>query len=100
MVTDIADPAFVIVGNKVDLEASRAVETHEAKQYANDLGAKYFETSAVIPLNINELFVGISTCPFEKPRKQDTARAVSAPVVREITISQAIDSRPAAGCAC
>ena len=56
MVNDIADPAIVIVGNKLDLESNREVSEERLKQYAEEKKAKYIETSAKTPTNITELF--------------------------------------------
>lgn len=36
-----------LVGNKLDLEAKRAVSREEAMLYANSIGGNYFETSAL-----------------------------------------------------
>lgn len=36
-----------LVGNKLDLEAKRAVSREEASLYATSIGGNYFETSAL-----------------------------------------------------
>ena len=43
-----------IVGNKIDLK-NRVISRTDAENYANSLGIKYFEISAKINLNINEV---------------------------------------------
>lgn len=65
MVIDIANPQFVIVGNKCDLEANREVTKEEIAKYAESKSAKYIETSAVTPTNIKELFNIVALIPTE-----------------------------------
>ncbi|KAL0086351.1 ras family-domain-containing protein [Phycomyces blakesleeanus] len=53
-----ADPNIVIAlaGNKSDLEARRAVPTQTAKEYAEESGLLFFETSAKTDTNVTKLF--------------------------------------------
>lgn len=46
-----------LVGNKLDLEAKRAVSREEAMLYANSIGGNYFETSALH----DQVWEGIAT---------------------------------------
>lgn len=48
------DPTIVLIGNKSDLEDRRVVEQSSARQLAETLGIKYFETSALTGENVNE----------------------------------------------
>jgi Ras-related protein Rab-27A len=48
------DPTIVLIGNKSDLEDRRVVEAASARQLAETLGIKYFETSALTGENVNE----------------------------------------------
>lgn len=63
-----ASPNIVIAlaGNKADLAASRAVDYEEAKQYADENGLLFMETSAKTAVNVNEIFLAIG--------KENTAR--------------------------
>ena len=56
MVTELANPMMMFVGNKVDLEEQREVSTEEGKKFAEAHGGEYIETSSITPININELF--------------------------------------------
>ncbi|MFQ6126192.1 MAG: Rab family GTPase [Candidatus Heimdallarchaeota archaeon] len=47
---------YIIVGNKLDLEADRSVSIGEATTYAASNGLKYIETSAKTGENVSELF--------------------------------------------
>nr|XP_018682637.1 PREDICTED: ras-related protein RHN1 isoform X2 [Musa acuminata subsp. malaccensis] len=50
---------LALVGNKIDLEAKRKVESEEGLQYAQENGLFFIETSAKTAENINELFYEI-----------------------------------------
>ena len=45
---------LVLIGNKSDLEAERQVDEKAARDLADTLGIKYFETSAKTGENVNE----------------------------------------------
>ena len=52
------DIKIFLIGNKIDLESNREVNTEEAKQYANENGINYFnETSAKNGFNAKEVFI-------------------------------------------
>ena len=44
----------VLLGNKADLQDARVVDSNEARNVAENLGLKYFETSAATGQNVNE----------------------------------------------
>lgn len=50
------DAIFVLVGNKIDLEDKRTVQTKEAEEYAAQKGFLFYEVSAKTGENIQELF--------------------------------------------
>jgi Ras-related protein Rab-1A len=45
------------VGNKSDRTADRAVTTEQAKEFADDLGVAFLETSAKTAKNVEEAFL-------------------------------------------
>jgi len=51
---------LAIVGNKIDLEKSRAVDAEEALSYAKSVGAKHYTTSAKLNQGLNELFLDLT----------------------------------------
>lgn len=50
------DICLIIVGNKTDLEKDRHVNFEEAKTYAANVGAEYFETSAKLNQGVEDMF--------------------------------------------
>eukprot|EP00474_Spongospora_subterranea_P008548 CRZ09006.1 hypothetical protein [Spongospora subterranea] len=58
--TGSADIVIALAGNKTDLEAQRQVSPEVAKEYADDQGIFFTETSAKTAENVNELFVMIA----------------------------------------
>lgn len=47
----------LLVGNKSDLEAQRAVEYGTAKAFADEIGVPYLETSAKAATNVEQAFM-------------------------------------------
>ena len=73
MVLNSADPAFILVGNKVDLETERAVSEEEGRKCAAQIKAQFIETSATQPTNIEELFDMVCNIPIvvkEEPQEE------------------------------
>ncbi|KAH0786193.1 Ras family protein [Histomonas meleagridis] len=58
--------SFILVGNKIDLVADRAVSLHEAEEFANTHNLMYMETSALENTKISELFIKLGTDTLHK----------------------------------
>ncbi|KAI4487458.1 PREDICTED: ras-related protein Rab-21 [Polistes canadensis] len=53
--------SLAIAGNKIDLEKDRNVSIEEAEEYAQQVGAMHFHTSAKLNQNIEQMFLDL-TC--------------------------------------
>jgi Ras-related protein Rab-6A len=94
-ITDLAAPALIVVGNKVDLKATRAVSADEARPYAESVGAPYFETSAITPLNIQELFMAVAHIPIpQAPEGSVEAQ----PVVEKVNLDAVVQPKTSRVC--
>ncbi|XP_076669144.1 RAS oncogene family member Rab21 [Andrena cerasifolii] len=51
---------LAIAGNKVDLEKDRSVSIEEAEEYAKQVGAMHFHTSAKLNQHIEEMFLDLT----------------------------------------
>ncbi|KAL5022124.1 hypothetical protein ScPMuIL_001279 [Solemya velum] len=59
---------LAIAGNKNDLDDLREIDQKDAKEYADQIGAIFVETSALTALNVPELFMSIAKkLPSEDP---------------------------------
>jgi small GTP-binding protein len=54
------DVVIALSGNKIDREEEREVAAADAKQYADDNGLYFIETSAKTNVNVRELFLAIA----------------------------------------
>ncbi|XP_012279358.1 ras-related protein Rab-21 [Orussus abietinus] len=60
------DVCLAIAGNKIDLEKNRNVSIEEAEEYAKQVGAMHFHTSAKLNQNIEEMFLDLTQRMMEK----------------------------------
>jgi Ras-related protein Rab-6A len=63
-VLDLANPYFIVVGNKDDLESERQVPAVDGQKFAELHTAQYFETSATMAHNVAEVFAAIVEIPI------------------------------------
>lgn len=68
------DIVIAIAGNKLDLEDEREVPKEEAKQFADENGYIFYETSAKTGENVNNVFVEIAKKLPKDVDPSDTAR--------------------------
>lgn len=65
----------ILIGNKCDLEAQRAVSTEEGRQLAEKFGIPFAETSAQTNTNVEEVFMTLAEAVVQ--RKTEEAGAMS-----------------------
>ncbi|CAJ0954524.1 unnamed protein product, partial [Mesorhabditis belari] len=85
----------LLVGNKCDQTAKRAVETAAAKEYADQLSIPFLETSAKSSTNVEQAFLTMAA--EIKSRMGPVQGGGGQPAVR-ITGSQPVQDKKAGGC--
>ncbi|OXU26246.1 ras-related protein Rab-21 [Nasonia vitripennis] len=66
-----SDICLAIAGNKVDLEKERNVTIEEAEEYAKQVGAVHFHTSAKQNLNVEEMFLDLTRRMMQHADQQE-----------------------------
>lgn len=61
--------SFILIGNKCDMEAERAVSYDEGEKFARDNGLIFLETSAKTALNVEESFMRTAQMIYDKIQK-------------------------------
>lgn len=85
---------MALAGNKVDLEAQRAITVDEAQAYANENNLHFVETSAKTAANVNELFNEIA----RRLPKAEVARPQQAGIVLDNPPSQPSQRKQSSCC--
>mmetsp|Transcript_39464 Transcript_39464/g.45318 ORF Transcript_39464/g.45318 Transcript_39464/m.45318 type:complete len:121 (-) Transcript_39464:47-409(-) len=99
-VKEYFDPTIpvTLVGNKIDLEKNRDVETRDAEKIANEWGIMFAEVSALDATNIESMFKNIATKAVrEKSLKMDVP---SNKVTLKANSKNAGSNRNKSGCKC
>ena len=78
-----SDCLLALVGNKLDLEAQRAVQKSEGQELAEKHGLLFFETSAATGENVQELFNECVAAVYTRAKGSNTQN-----VVRKISIEE------------
>ncbi|VDK67210.1 unnamed protein product [Onchocerca ochengi] len=85
----------LLVGNKCDLTTRRAVEQNAAKEYADQLGIPFLETSAKSSTNVEQAFITMAS--EIKNRMGPVQQVGTGPSVR-IGGSQPVNEKKSGGC--
>ena len=79
MVGDDTKICITIVGNKADLERqSRAVDSKEAKKYADGVGASFSEVSAKTGFGVEDVFMDLTRKMLETVKPTNQSRSTLA----------------------
>ena len=81
---DVQDPenfAFVVLGNKVDLQEERVISTDEAQLWCDDNKIPYYETSAKDAVNVDAAFIAAVKRITECELRLDGTRGMRADTV-------------------
>ena len=78
----------VLIGNKTDLEEKRVITYHQGKEFADNYGLKYIETSAKKNLNVNEAF---ETLGRELMQASDDKKIIKQKQNKTVTVTKAQD---------
>jgi Ras-related protein Rab-21 len=91
---------LAIIGNKVDLEKSRAVNKDEALSYAQSVGAKHYDTSAKLNKGLDELFLDLTRRMLEANKDGDNGRGMAKKDSLLIDYEESQNDTRTGGCTC
>jgi small GTP-binding protein len=66
-------PKIILVGNKIDLP-NREISNEEASSLANKYNCKFYEVSALLGTNVNEIFNSMATDIYRGKNKSDNMK--------------------------
>jgi len=82
----------ILVGNKCDMENERKVTTEQGKDFADQYGMKFFETSAKNSTNVNEAFITMTKEVMKNSSKKSPTPKKDNVVVTNAPSGQSIKS--------
>ena len=93
MSSGINNIPVIIIGNKIDI-VEREIKTEEARKYCNDLGFKYYETSAKTGENVNDTIKSLVREVLKKKIRKNKKE------VNVMEIPKPQDSKKEGNCCC
>jgi small GTP-binding protein len=86
------DISIAVAGNKADMSDAREIDTKTGKEFAEEIGAIFMETSAKDSLNVDEIFVGIAA-KLPVPPKSDPDNITLKSATRNLQQQQAAQKK-------
>jgi small GTP-binding protein len=86
------DISIAVAGNKADMSDAREIDTKTGKEFAEEIGAIFMETSAKDSLNVDEIFVGIAA-KLPAPPKSDPDNITLKSATRNLQQQQAAQKK-------
>ena len=83
----------ILVGNKCDLESSRKVTTQQGKEFADQYGMQFYETSAKNATNVNEAFITMTKEIMKNSNNKNPASKKDKVVVSTAPSGETIKSK-------
>ena len=85
----------ILVGNKCDMENERKVTTEQGKEFADQYGMKFFETSAKNSTNVNEAFITMTKEVMKNTGKKPSPQPKPSP---NVNLNQGQTIKSGKGC--
>ena len=76
----------ILIGNKCDMENDRKVTVEQGKDFADQYGMKFFETSAKNATNVNEAFIAMTQEIMQNANKKTQAAKKDNVVVKNAPV--------------
>jgi len=93
-----ADITMLLVGNKTDLAAQRAVSTEQGKAYATERGITFLEASALTASNVEASFLQILSEIYHKKASKEHQAGVSSGSTINVDIKNSSKKARASTC--
>ncbi len=78
----------ILIGNKTDLEDKRVISYNQGKEFADNYGLKFIETSVKKNLNVNEAF---DTLGRELMKASGDKKIIKQPPNKKISVAKVQD---------
>lgn len=101
-VINSSNPVCIVAGNKCDLDSEREISTEEGQKFANQIKADFIETSARVPINVQELFKKVLSAPITQSEdiKKPGSKDADQTIVVTVDVKNENKNENQNGCSC